>query len=227
MDETAEITIKRRKEDLNQFTFTGHMIARRETVRGLTVFFRATTLHGKKARSYTNSMRLLVFDKEVANKVNAIPLRTKVHVTGYITSRTKTEERVDTKDVGTNGQAAKVSRAPRTIEVTEQAFVMSDIVKVDDNESECNLIEITGSVYRAFVSRGGSIIFIVAARRDGHLNRIKASVLRDPDESINYISLMASGTRVQIIGHCSAHSVDDNGEIKYLESIVIDEIKHC
>lgn len=213
-----EIVVNERKNDINSFSFTGVMVFRKESSSCMSITFRATTAHG---RTYTNTMVLLSFDKEVNASVNAIPLRTKVKATGYITSkRIKTAEEPAKAD----GTASPAVRAGEPENV--QFFVLTGIEKVDEKAEDENLIEISGTVFRAFVTRNGSITFIVRTLRENHyLKMIKASA--SPKLGVDFIQLMAAGTRVHFLAHCSGHSYVEEGVSKNVETIVIDSIDNA
>lgn len=221
MEGTAEIVVKKRAEDINAVKFTGHMIARRESTRCLMVFFRATTKQG--ARTYTNSMKLLSFDNELNTQINSIPLRTKVCLTGYVTSSKKKTEPAAAPVTENTTVGKTAARKNPDFESPVQYFVVTGIERLPEDAPDENQIEITGSVSRAFVTRGGSITFIVSTVRDGHyLKFIKATA--SPKLEVDFIKLMSSGTRIHIKGHCSAHTVITDGIQEHIETIVIDEL---
>lgn len=216
----AEIVIakaKEGKEDKNIVTFTGHMVSRKETKRCLTVYFRTTTMHGK--RKYTNSMTILVFDPDLNDKVNAIPLRTKAKVTGYITS-TKKKETEEAQQKETEGDKKRETGE----EELTQYFVMSDIIPVADSEPDENCVEVIGTVRRAFVTRRGRIVFRLSSVRDGRFVKTIRFIVF-PKEGIDYISMMAAGTKLHITGHCSTHIVTEDDGTKYVENIIIDDVE--
>ena len=201
----AEVFIKEPVADMNEIRFTGVMTGKRENPAAMTVFFRMTTKHG--ARRYGNAPSLNVFDDELKKKINAIPLRTKVAIKGYVTSsKPKTDE---------NGNTL-----PRKL----QSFVMTDIEPVTDEIPDNNEVEIIGAVERAYVARGGNVNFIVVSFREGHyMKRIKVEGF--PRDGVNYLEYMAAGTRVHIKGHCSTRSENTDNGMQYYEYIILDSIE--
>lgn len=230
----AEVVVKNAKvADVNQVKLTGHMIARKETARCMVVYFRSTTTHGK--RKYTNSMTLLVFDKELNAKINAIPLRTPVSVEGYVTSNRKKEDVISGRkteqpapETDSKDKAKKVStkreKADNAAQAEEQYIVLTDVKLAEKGATDSNEVTLIGSVFRAYVAKNGKINFIISTVREGHyLKLIKASVF--PREGVDYLSCMASGARVKLTGHISTFSIDSDEGTKYNESIVIDNIE--
>ena len=206
----ATIVVKEPVEDLNKFSFTGVITGKRENSAVQTVYFRAMTQNG--ARRYNNTPALHVFDDSIKEKVNQIPLRTKVHVEGYITSSKNGPEK-------SAEAAAEGRRRPL------QSFVLTSIEPAEKDAPDENVIEIVGAVERAYVSRGGNVNFIIVSFREGgrYMKRIKVEGF--PRAGVNYLEFMAAGTRVHIVGHCSTRSEETDTGTAYYEYIVLDNIE--
>lgn len=203
----AEIIVKKKTEDANEFQFTGVIIGRRESTNAMTVFVRMNTRQG--AKIYTNTPSVSVFDNELRKKVNALPLRVPVNISGYVTS---SKERRDE-----HGNVVPNRYPP-------QSFVMTGIeLAKDEPVVEMNKITIVGNVEMAYVTRSGMVNFIITTVREGHyLKRIK--VVAFPKENVDYFEFMRIGSRVRIQGHCSTRSIDTEEGPRYFESIILDNI---
>lgn len=202
----AEVVIKEKVKDVNVAEFVGKMIARRETERCLTVFFRCTTQQG--ARTYTNSMKILSFSQDLNRKVNEIPLRVKCKISGYVSST----RRMEKEDDG------------RENEIIDQYFVLTDIERLDEETPDSNIIEITGPVRRAFVTKGGNVIFIVTSVREEHyVKSLRFSI--STKAGADLLPLMAAGTKIHMKGHCSVRPVREETETVYVETIIADLVE--
>lgn len=49
----------------------------------------------------------------------------------------------------------------RENEIIDQYFVLTDIERLDEETPDSNIIEITGPVRRAFVTKGGNVILLL------------------------------------------------------------------
>lgn len=216
----TEIVVSKKVEDVNKCEFVGIMIGRKESTRCLTVYFRCMTRQG--AKSFNNSLMLLSFDPQLNVKASAIPLRTKVRVTGYVTSSRKKAETSTNVQETTEDTKNTQRQTARGYEDLEQNFVFTNIETVDSETPDVNQVEIVGTVNRAFVSRSGNINFIINTVRE---NRYFKTIhcVAFPKEEINYISMMAAGTKIWIHAHCSVRSVNNENEAKYIETLIIDE----
>ena len=202
-----EIVVKEHVEDRNEVKFTGVMIGKSEYSSLMMVYFRSTTRHG--ARTYTNNPNFAVFDPEVRKKINNIPLRSKVEIKAYITSSKQKKDE--------NGAVIQ-NRYP------EQSFVLTDINPVSADTPDSNVIDIVGTVDRAYVTQKGIVNFsIVSFREKKYMKRIR--VVAFPKDNINYLTYMAGGSRVHITAHCSTTSHDTEEGMKYFEYIVLDSIE--
>lgn len=204
----AEIITVQHEKDKNEVKFKGEVVSKRSSRVLTTMTLRVTSM--VNGRQYTNYPSFAVFDTKAREKADTIPLRVPVIVTGYVTSQKLTEEQKERAAV---------------LGMPEQSFVLEDI-NICEPGDEVNEITIVGSVERAYVSSSGHgqiIHFIVASVREGkYLKRMKIDVF--PKEGVDYISLMARGTRVKAVCHCATSvRTTDNG-VKSVEYIVADEI---
>lgn len=206
--ETTNVIVQHEK-DRNEIHFTGEVIAVRSTRAVTTMTMRVTT--NQNGRAYTNYPSFAIFDKDVRAKVDSIPLRVPVTATGYVSSQKLTDEQKE--------RAAALG-------MPEQSFVLNDIRIADTGQEDENRIEIVGAVERAFVGRGKIIHFIIASVREGkYLKRIKVDVF--PKDGIDYLDLMASGTRVKAIGHCATSTRSTDNGSRTVEYVVGDTIERA
>lgn len=136
-------------------------------------------------------MKLLSFDNELSTQINSIPLRIKECITGYVTSSKRKSEPVPAP-VNKKVPVEKQQQSEiRILKAQYSNSLLSGMKNARDTPDD-NQIEITGSVSRAFVTRGGSISFIVSTVRDGHyLEFIKA--MASPKLEVDFIRLMSAG----------------------------------
>lgn len=201
-----ENVIIKHEKDKNEVRFTGEIIAKRSTRVLTSMTMRVTTKGG--TRDYTNYPSFAVYDAELREKTDSLPLRIPVTVVGYVNSQKLTEEQ---------RQRAAALGTP------EQALVLTSIEVADEGAQDENSVEIVGAVERAYVGRGKILHFIIATiREEKYLKRIKVDVF--PKEGIDYLDLMASGTRVKAIGHCATSTRNDDSGSRTTEYIVADEI---
>lgn len=204
----AENVIVKHEKDRNEIHFKGEVISKRSSRALTTMTLRVTSMIN--GRQYTNYPSFAVFDSEAREKADTIPLRVPVVVTGYVTSQKLTDEQKERAAI---------------LGMPEQSFVLEDI-HICDPGDEVNEITIVGSVERAYVSSSGRsqiIHFIVASIREGkYLKRMKIDVF--PKEGVDYISLMARGTRIKAVCHCATSVRSTDNGTKSVEYIVADEI---
>lgn len=214
----AEIVVKKRKDDTNKFRFCGVVVGKRGTASTQTVTLRVSTSHN--GRLYTNHPAILVFDQDVQEKVDVVPLRVPVIAEGYITSRKQD------KDAERDGNAGQRMPYDRPL----QTFILTDIRIANEDEKENrNEIDITGSVEKAYVGKGNVIHFIIVSFREGHyMKRIKVDLFpRDNMDYQDILSMMVAGTRLHVKGHCSTITQESDHGTRHLEFIVADEIEHA
>ena len=206
----ADIVVKEKKPDQNMVRFCGVIIWKQESATKMTITVRVTTKEGN--RTYTNYPRLSVFNEDLKAQINALPLRVPVVVEGYVTS---TKQRRDE-----NG-----ALIPFPENTPIQSFVAESVRLAEEGEPESNEITVVGSVEAAFVSKNGNINFVIVSFRDGrYMKRIRMGAFRRSD--VDYLSMMAAGTRVQAIGHCSTFTAETrDGDRVPREYLVIDQIE--